>query len=243
MFQESMSKFITVTLTETFNLNITKPAVFSTKGVLDGICLPTLMAAKWDGSNIWESSSEESVREWLWESTIGLGKALWTVTVGNNPALARRSLTWSNMTFPSVMSLIYIWRNNKCTFDVQLLCSRLTSVCIVAWHLPGSCFQSPFWGLEMRKSTYSSIVPIEIGHIWDTHEDPLSWKCSWGFYRPVQEVCALQWSHALLSRVWLYRIRLSKDNLIHTHFIQKSKRKNTHQYTSYFRKLFAKIPL
>lgn len=46
MFQESMSKFITVTLTETFNLNMTKPAVFSTKGILDGICLPTLMAAK-----------------------------------------------------------------------------------------------------------------------------------------------------------------------------------------------------
>lgn len=93
------------------------------------------------------------------------------------------------------MSLICSWRNNKYTFVVQLFCSRLASVWIVAWHLPGSCFQSPFWGLEMEESIHSGIVPMELGHIWDIHEDPLSWKCSWGFCRLVQEVCALQWSH------------------------------------------------
>lgn len=45
------------------------------------------------GEKIWESGSEEGVRELLWEGTICLGKALWTVTVGNNPALASRSIT------------------------------------------------------------------------------------------------------------------------------------------------------
>lgn len=41
-----MSKFITVTLTGMFILVIAKPAVSSAEGVLDGICLPSLMAAK-----------------------------------------------------------------------------------------------------------------------------------------------------------------------------------------------------
>lgn len=169
------------------------------------------------------------MRELLWEGTVCLGKALWTVTVGNNPALASRSITWSNKTFPSVMSLICSWRNNKYTSDVQLFCSKLGSVWIVAWHLPCSCFQSPFQRLEMEKSPHSGIVPIELGHIWDTHEDPLSWKCSWGFCRLVQEECALQWSHALLPRSWHYRISLSKDNLIHTQFHMKMQKEKIQQ--------------
>lgn len=181
------------------------------------------------------------MKEWLWEGTTHLGNALWTVTAENNPSLARRLIIWSNKTFPSVMSLICSWRNNKYTFDVQLFCSRFASVWIVAWHPPGSCFQSPLWGLEMEESTHSSVVPRELGHIWDT--DLLSWKCSWGFCRLVQEVCAVEWSHAIFPRSWHYRISLSKDNLIHTQLHMKMQKKKVQQYTSYFKKLFARILL
>ena len=41
-----MSKFITVISTGVFILLIAKTAAFSAEGVLDGICLPSLMAAK-----------------------------------------------------------------------------------------------------------------------------------------------------------------------------------------------------
>ena len=88
-----------------------------------------------------------------------------------------------------------------------------------------------FWGLEMEESTHSGIVPVELGHIWDTHEDPLSWKCSWGFCRLARDMCALQWSYAFLPRSWYYRISLSKDKLIHIQFHKKmQKKKNTAIY-------------
>jgi len=46
MFWESMSKLITVTLTGMFSLVMAKTAVFSAEGILNGICLPSLMADK-----------------------------------------------------------------------------------------------------------------------------------------------------------------------------------------------------
>lgn len=109
---------------------------FPLKHLMEHVCLAWWQLSQ-KRNKIWESGSEEGVREWLWEVTTCLGKTLWTVIVGNTPALARRLITWSNKTFPSVMSLICGWRNNKYTFDVQLFCSRLTSVWIVACLLPG----------------------------------------------------------------------------------------------------------
>lgn len=174
------------------------------------------------------------MREWLLEGTTHLGKALWTVIVGNNSGLASTLITWSNKTLPSVMSLISSWRNSKYTFDVQLLFQ--TCFCLdCSMTYPWLMFLEPFLkngdGGEYTFRYCSKRVGFFL-HTWR-----LSWQCSWVFCRLVQEARVLQGLHAIFQGS--YGISSSKDNLIHIQFHMKiqNKKSKKQQYTSYFKKV------